>query len=369
MRRGTHLAVVAVLLIGACSGGPPDGYNPDYVAFPTVQRPAVRAVAAPATTDSAEPAVPLGPPATLADVSQRLLAAAPRAGFLRAELTDAGNCSPVAGLARDVPLPVASVFKLYVLGAVVAAVQDRQIDWGSRILIRDELDSLPSGKTQHEPAGSRLSVRELARRMIQLSDNTATDHLIDLVGRTAVEQAVVDMDHSSPALMRPLLTTRDLFVLKSNPEVMARYVAADKEGRRTMLLGEVHDAALPDYSDLWREPREITEVEWLASPSDVCAAMAAVDRMGRTRGHEIVATIMSTDASSRFGSGTFDAVLYKSGREPGVLFDAWLAIEPGGKRIVMVGGVADDDAVVDQHLSELLQAGLTLDTIRPADPA
>ena len=51
--------------------------------------------------------------------------------------------------------------------------------------IRDELDSLPSGTTQDEPPGTGLPVRELALRMIAMSDNTATDHLIDLVGRDA----------------------------------------------------------------------------------------------------------------------------------------------------------------------------------------
>ena len=34
--------------------------------------------------------------------------------------------------------------------------------------------------------------------MIEISHNTATDHLIDLVRRDAVETAVVDLGHSHP---------------------------------------------------------------------------------------------------------------------------------------------------------------------------
>lgn len=367
--------MVAVLLAGACSSEPDNADPADYIAYPTSRvelRDEVLARRLASPSDGAARAAreaPTGPPTSLAEVSDRLLAAAPFAGFLRAEVTRKGRCRPVAGLERDRPLPVASVFKLYVLGAVVDAIEDGRLDWGTRLMIRDELASLPAGITQDEPHGSRLSVRELARRMIQLSDNTATDHLIDVVGRRAVEQAVVDMGHSAPSLLRPLLTTRDLFVLKSNPELMQRYVAADKAGRRRMLLDEVREAPLPARDDLWREPREITEVEWLASPTDVCAAMAAVAKMADTPGLEIVGAIMSTDVRSRFGSGTFDTVLHKNGREPGVLFDAWLAVRPDGKRIVMVGGVADDRHVVDQGVSELIRLGLTLEPVRPDDAA
>ena len=44
--------------------------------------------------------------------------------------------------------------------------------------------------------------------MIAISDNTATDHLIDLVGRDRVEAALTVFGHSDPAMTVPFLTTR-----------------------------------------------------------------------------------------------------------------------------------------------------------------
>jgi len=55
---------------------------------------------------------------------------------------------------------------------------------------------------------------ELANRMISISDNTATDHLLLTVGREAVESIQAAMGHSAPGLNAPFITTRELFVLK-----------------------------------------------------------------------------------------------------------------------------------------------------------
>ncbi len=48
--------------------------------------------------------------------------------------------------------------------------------------VTDESKSLPSGVTQDNLAGMVLMVEELAERVISISDNTATDLLIQLVG-------------------------------------------------------------------------------------------------------------------------------------------------------------------------------------------
>jgi beta-lactamase class A len=40
---------------------------------------------------------------------------------------------------------------------------------------------------QYEPEGTQISVLDAAAKMISISDNTAADMLIHLVGRSAVE--------------------------------------------------------------------------------------------------------------------------------------------------------------------------------------
>ena len=66
--------------------------------------------------------------------------------------------------------------------------------------------------------------------MISVSDNTATDMLINLVGRSAVEAALTATGMASPALDRPFLTTREIFILKLDqwPALAKRYIAADE---------------------------------------------------------------------------------------------------------------------------------------------
>jgi len=147
-----------------------------------------------------------------------------------------GECNVLASRDDESLLPLASVFKLYVLGALVQAVDGGEITWDDPVQIRDEFDSL-GGTTAEEKPGTELSVRELATRMISDSDNTATDHLMDLVGREAVEQIQSTMGHSQPSANVPMPTTRDVTILKfsGDDDLADRYVAADAEERRSIL--------------------------------------------------------------------------------------------------------------------------------------
>ena len=73
--------------------------------------------------------------------------------------------------------------------------------------------------------------------MIAISDNTATDLLIDAVGRDAVEAALVTAGHAAPELNRPFLTPRELFVLKLDDALRSDYLIAAETGRRELLAG------------------------------------------------------------------------------------------------------------------------------------
>ena len=124
--------------------------------------------------------------------------------------------------------------------------------------------------------------------MISVSDNTATDHLIDLVGRDRVEQALTDLGHSDPAATIPMPTTRELFVIKTNPDLLARYEAAGVDERRALLAGEVAAAPLPSVADFPTNPTAVTTVEWFASPADLCRALVALDDLATRPGPRTV---------------------------------------------------------------------------------
>jgi beta-lactamase class A len=298
------------------------------------------------------------PPLTLAALTDDLVASAPNAGFLRAEVGGDDECTPIAFLNAEEPLPLGSVFKLYVLGAVAAAIAAGELDWNQQIEVRDELDSLPSGITQDEPAGSALSVHELALRMIEISDNTATDHLIDLVGRDAVEHALVDLRHGDSALNLPFLTTREIFVIKADPDLLARYTAADEVQRRELLADEVASAPSMSVEDSWVEPRGVTTVEWFGSPADICRALVSLDALADVAGLEPIAEVLSANPGPM--DLAVSQLFFKGGNEPGVLFAAWLATRPDGSRVAVTGGAADETTDIAPQVILLLQRGLTL---------
>ena len=147
------------------------------------------------------------PPTTLDEAADRL-AGFGEASMLAAEVV--GNeCVPIHAVETDRPVPLGSAFKLYVLGAVADAVAAGDLAWTDQIVITDELKSVPSGILQDREDGSTTTVREAAELMISISDNTATDLLINLLGRERVEQAQAIYGHSQPELNIPFLTTRE----------------------------------------------------------------------------------------------------------------------------------------------------------------
>ena len=144
--------------------------------------------------------------ASWAQVDRELAALAPDASLLAARVSPGGSCTPVHQVAASAARPLGSMFKLFVLGALA-----HQIAAGAGLLEpgtdghrRAEERGQP-GSLQDVPAGTRVPVRQTAAKMISISDNTAADMLIHLVGRSAVQaQDRQWSDHA--ALNVPFLT-------------------------------------------------------------------------------------------------------------------------------------------------------------------
>ena len=82
--------------------------------------------------------------------------------------------------------PIASVFKLWVLAALVEQMNETTLTWDSLLPSNPSL-VVPTSSKALWTAGTSHSLRDLATLMIQNSDNTATDHLIDFLGRGKIE--------------------------------------------------------------------------------------------------------------------------------------------------------------------------------------
>src|SRR5690606_29461018 len=98
--------------------------------------------------------------------------------------------------------------------------------------------SVPTGILQDWPDGAPVTVQTLLNLMISISDNTATDAVIALVGGERIAE--------TPGGPAPLLTPRALFHLKG-PEgegLLARWRDGDEAARRAV-LAELPTLPLP----------------------------------------------------------------------------------------------------------------------------
>ncbi len=89
-------------------------------------------------------------------------------------------------LAGDKAFPAASTIKLPVLVAFFQAVDAGQVRLDEPLVMRKDLIASESGVMQYQPVGTKYSALETADQMITISDNTATNMLIDRLGGVAV---------------------------------------------------------------------------------------------------------------------------------------------------------------------------------------
>ncbi|HLJ58280.1 MAG TPA: serine hydrolase [bacterium] len=86
----------------------------------------------------------------------------------------------------DQPFQMASVFKIPILAELLSQVDAGRRSLDDRITLADDLKSPGSGVLKELSAGTSLTLRDLATLMIIVSDNTATDILLGLVTKDAV---------------------------------------------------------------------------------------------------------------------------------------------------------------------------------------
>lgn len=292
------------------------------------------------------------PPATLEEAATRL-ATYGEASMLAAEVVG-GECVPIHAVEAERPVSLGSAFKLYVLGAVADGVAAGDLTWTDQIVITDEMKSVPSGVLQDREDGSITTVREAAELMISISDNTATDLLINLVGREKVEQAQATFGHSRPELNIPFMTTREWAVLKLGAEELrAEYLAADVAGKRAILsdLAGVRADSLAAAAFL--DPIEPDRLEWFGSLFDLCTVHLRLQEKAQEPGLEPVAEILSLNPG--IPSEKWDYIAFKGGSEPGLVTASWL-VRDGAKTFFLAGTVMDRSQPIEELEAVLVMA-------------
>ena len=284
------------------------------------------------------------PPTTWEEFDAQALALAPVVSLLAAEVTD-GICEVVHSLNAEMTTPIGSSFKLYILAEIAAQIAGRarpggRLKWADPLEIQTQFKSIPAGPLLFVPDGSTFTARYFAEQMIQLSDNTATDHLLFLAGRKNVERRMALGGHHDPSLNTPLFATREFAVIKFlwSDEQLQDYEQASVAKRRKLLAAEQRGwpelEAFFEQNGDQTEPVRVETVEWFSNRFDMCKILISLHNMGQKRKLLPLLEALTLRDPIGFDREEWTYVGFKGGSEIGLQAGNWLVRRNDGRLFV-----------------------------------
>ncbi|MFA5966729.1 MAG: serine hydrolase [Sphingomonas sp.] len=270
-------------------------------------------------------------------------------GFTLARL---GDAAPVATLSLDADRPAAigSAFKLAILAELIRATNGGERHWDDMVTLDGA--PLPGGFYTQKPAGTTVTLRELTEKMISVSDNSATDILLALVGRVRVEAMLPVIGWHDAARNRPMLSTLDMFKLKGvqGGALGRRWQTLDEAGKRALLARDIAPAPLSAIDPaLFRDGKPVMlDVEWFASPADLVRTMDWIRRnTERGAGAEARRILAINSGVGPAAAAKWSYVGYKGGSEPGVISMTFLLRAKDGGWFALSASWNNPAAAVD----------------------
>ncbi|MCG0276220.1 MAG: class A beta-lactamase-related serine hydrolase [Thermosediminibacteraceae bacterium] len=101
--------------------------------------------------------------------------------------------------------PSASIIKLWILWKLYKEVERGKIDLSQEIILKDEIKAGGFGVLQYLHSGLNPSIKDLATLMIILSDNTATNVLIDILDINAINEEIKQLGMTNTVLQRKMM--------------------------------------------------------------------------------------------------------------------------------------------------------------------
>lgn len=265
---------------------------------------------------------------------------------------------PVIARGTATPLALGSSVKLYVLAALAEDVKAGRRRWSDVAALTEK--SYPSGQMQDWPKGAPVTLHTLAIQMIAISDNTATDQLIEVLGRKRILKLMEDSGHASPAANDPFLTTRELFMLKADPALTAAWRSGDEAGQAKVIatLARRANPPLDTINAAFANGPKALDIEWFASPQDLARLFSHMRRTADPRAFDILA--INPSANGETIRANWFYIGFKGGSEPGVLNYTWLLTDKGGRDWVLSLGWNNPATVLDEGLLEAIAQRILL---------
>lgn len=121
---------------------------------------------------------------------------------LYAKNLDSGATYQLRG---DAPVTTASTIKLPIMVELFAEAEAGKLDWNQKLTLTDQDKVSGSGVLTEFSAGDTLPIRDLMHLMIVVSDNTATNLILDRIGGDAVNARMAQLELTQTAVMRKIM--------------------------------------------------------------------------------------------------------------------------------------------------------------------
>ena len=249
------------------------------------------------------------------------------------------------GVDADVRLPTASTFKLFVLAALYRTAASEGVDvHRERVSLREADRSRGSGVLTFLDEGLAPTLYDLAVLMTVVSDNSATDVLLDRVGLDAVQALIAD------------LGLADTHVGATCDEMIGELLGDAPPGlpdHGMFLAGlaafEAGTNALLSVADLdqrhnWTSPRDLVELLATIWSRDAMAGLGIADPARR----ELIAVLerqqLNAGIPRYLPAGT--TVAHKTGMMPGLIHiagDAGVFEVPGAGPVALAALTSTTD--------------------------
>lgn len=240
------------------------------------------------------------------------------------------SCEPVASTNARESLPLASIFKLYVLHALATAIQNKTVSWDDQLNVTAKSQSVGSSGLELV-AGNHVSVRMAAEKMIATSDNMATDLLIERLGTPAIEKALATAGHHDPASMTPFPTMYELFSIGwGQPDLREQWKQASPQ-LRAQLLQQANSAPYQPDPSRAHIPASSYGAEWYGSAEDICRIHVALQADATNQATALVRPILAAVPGIQLDHHQWPYIGAKAGGLPGDLTFSWYAVDSTGQ--------------------------------------
>jgi beta-lactamase class A len=111
-------------------------------------------------------------------------------------------------LRADAPVPTASTIKLPIMVELFAEAEEGKLDWNQKLQLTEHDKVSGTGVLTELSGGDLLPIRDLMHLMIVVSDNTATNLILDRIGGDAVNQRMARLGLKQTVVMRKIMQTK-----------------------------------------------------------------------------------------------------------------------------------------------------------------